>query len=134
MRAGKVGDGGAGKLMEGPEWPQSRACSQDTRKPLETCFWGMEKDGMGCHRTPRTFLTTGRTHGFALSSRYAPIPWDGQVSSVLRNANKRRGERRAAPTYQIDLVGARIGLVSPHQPKEGVLGGLRDHLGGEACY
>jgi hypothetical protein len=24
----------------------------------------------------RTFLTTGRTQGFALSSRYAPIPWD----------------------------------------------------------
>ena len=97
-------------------------------------FLGMGWDGMGCNRTLRTFLTTGRTQGFALSSRYAPIPWDGQVSSVLRNANKQRGEAMGAPTHQIDLVGARIGLVSPHQPKEGVLGGLRDHLGGEACY
>ena len=25
-------------------------------------------------RRPITFLTTGRTHGFALSSLYAPIP------------------------------------------------------------
>jgi len=33
-------------------------------------------------RRPITFLTTGRTHGFALSSLYAPMPRSTFLSKV----------------------------------------------------
>jgi hypothetical protein len=41
-------------------------------------------NGCAIDRELRTFLTTGRTQGFALSSRYAPIPCNEPVDGFCQ--------------------------------------------------
>ena len=57
------------------------------------------------------------------------------TDTLERLKSARRFAPRAAEqrvTHQIDLVGALVGAVGPHEPEEGILGGLRDGLGREA--
>lgn len=51
----------------------------------------------------------------------------------LSTAKTSRGREVDGHPYQVDLIGACVGLVGPHQPKEGVFRGLGDRLGGETC-
>lgn len=41
-----------------------------------------------------TFLTTGNTHGFALSSRYAPMPWKPRLLASRRRTRNRGDAQR----------------------------------------
>ena len=79
-----------------------------------------------------TFLTTGKTHGFPLSSLYAPMPCGKKKRNVSKRA--RHYDHRITRTHQVDFVGALIGLVSSRESKKRILRSLRHGLGGETRY
>lgn len=81
----------------------------------------------------RTFLTTGRTQGFALLSRYAPMPWSARRRSATWHLSGDGRRPGMPPTDQVDLVRALVGLEGARQAEEGVLWRLGHGLGGEVC-
>lgn len=110
----------AGCELRGPKY---------ARTTLGKLLHHQKKSGGNC---VLTFLTTGRTHGFALSSRYAPIPCS---TMPVSSGSIKRGDvihdREKDVPHQVDLIRAGVCPVGCHQPEEGILRGLGDSLSWE---